>query len=93
MADDILLSDVRRLRLEPGDALLVTVPANLSAEQLHRIRATLGDSLPGTRVLVVFEGVDISVLSGATDAGDALGARITSRSAMPPRDPVIAERV
>ncbi len=93
MTDDILLSDVRRLRLEPGDALLVTVPANLSVEQLHRIRATLSDSLPGTRVLVVFEGVDVSVLSGATDVGDALGARIASRSGMPPRDPVIAERV
>lgn len=58
-----MVPSVRRLKLERGDSLLVTVPANISAAQVEQIRECVADNLDGTNVLVVTEGIDFTVLS------------------------------
>ncbi len=85
----ILLSDVRRLRVEPGDALLVTVPAELAdPETIACIRAAFAESLPDARVFVVCDGIDVAVVTPPHPgpAPDGLGHRERT-----PRDPVIVE--
>lgn len=61
--DEIRLRDVERLRLEPGDTLLVTVPADMDAEQVARLTKWLSDWFPGNRSLVLQEGVSVQVVT------------------------------
>lgn len=61
------ISDVQRLRLEPGDSLVIRCPERLdmatAAEVKERVRAILrlADDVP---VLVLPEGLGVEVLSG-----------------------------
>jgi hypothetical protein len=61
------ISDVQRLRLEPGDSLVVRCPARLDmatvVEVKERVRAILriADDVP---VLVLPDGMGVEVLSG-----------------------------
>lgn len=50
------LQDVRRLRLAPGDVLVVRIPERITREQAERIKRTVQDALPAARPVLVFEG-------------------------------------
>ena len=56
------LSDVQRLRLEPGDVVVLTTEWKLSAVEVQRIAEKIGKVLPGHQVLVIDSGVKIGVM-------------------------------
>ncbi len=67
---EILLSDVRRLRVAPGDVLVVTAPELFGDDGYEighkHILATFSDALPGTTAIVVSEDIDVAVIDGAS---------------------------
>lgn len=60
---NVVIPEVRRLSLQPGDSLLVTVPANLGMDQCNAIREAFEGNLDRTTVLVVSDSLDVTVLS------------------------------
>jgi hypothetical protein len=70
--DTIALKDVARLDLKPGDTLVVTLPANATAQQGHetreRILGLLGGRLAGDHLLVILEHAKLSVLRQTDEA-------------------------
>lgn len=56
------LKDVRRLRLAPGDALVVTLDHHPTADEAEAIIAGLVEACPGHRVFVHGPGVELSVV-------------------------------
>lgn len=62
----IQLKDVARLDLKPGDTLVVTLPADATAQEAaqakERILATLGGRLASDHLLVIPETAKVSVL-------------------------------
>jgi hypothetical protein len=72
----VLLGDAQRLRMEPGDVLVVKTPARVSMEQAERIKAAWGAL--GSPVVVLDAGADIDVLRPAVAGVDG-------------RDPAFAE--
>jgi hypothetical protein len=63
MAIDVFEATV--LRLEPGDALVISSKALLSAEGIEKLRTLVDQALPGTRCLVLQSGLDLSVVRPA----------------------------
>jgi hypothetical protein len=58
------LADVQRLRLEPGDALVILVPGRVTADQAHRIKDQVETFAPGHEVAVLEDGMELVVVSG-----------------------------
>lgn len=56
------LGDVQRLRLEPGDIIVITSPSDLSAFEVQRIAEKVGKALPGHQVIVMGGGAKIAAL-------------------------------
>lgn len=52
-AEPIVPDEVRRLRFEPGDRLIVRIADRTAAEQLHRYRESLQARFPDNEVLVI----------------------------------------
>ncbi|MES2341736.1 MAG: hypothetical protein V4597_08660 [Pseudomonadota bacterium] len=59
MAETPEAVDVRRLRLRPGDVVVVKVEGRLSASDLACIEAELKAKIPDNQVLVIEQGVEI----------------------------------
>lgn len=63
-----LRAEVRRLRLRPGDQLVITVPGILSAEQAFHLRRSVdlwarrGGTLQEGQVLVLDQGAKLHVV-------------------------------
>lgn len=50
---------IRRLDLEPGDALFVSVPGETTARAFDHFRAALKDALDGVKVIVLAGGAKV----------------------------------
>lgn len=59
----IELEEVRRLRVEPGDALVVKMAHPVSREVHKRIRNQFEQTHPGVTILILEPGIDLEVLS------------------------------
>jgi hypothetical protein len=55
------IEDIKRLNVQPGDVLLVTMPRGSSMERAEQIRDTLETNLP-VRVLFRTPGVEVEVI-------------------------------
>lgn len=64
-ADKVLPLEVRRLRLEPGDSLVLRVPGRISEAAVDYFRHGLQQTFPGARVFVLEDGAALEVLSSA----------------------------
>lgn len=61
------LGDVERLVLNPGDTIVIKTAAHLTREHAKCLRAHVESVVPGHRVLVLTDGMEIGVL-GAEEA-------------------------
>lgn len=61
-APGILLQDVKRLRLEPGDILLVRHERVLSREQRKYLGDVLREEIPGHKIMVLEAGLTFEVV-------------------------------
>lgn len=65
------VEEVRALRIQAGDILIMRVPDQLSQEALENIRTQLKEFFPGHKCLVLQSGMELNVLcekaSEATD--------------------------
>ena len=59
----IEIEEVRRLRLDPGDILVLKAPNVLTAEQCEEIRKQLEGEFPDNRVLVMTADFDLEVVT------------------------------
>ncbi|HWL05007.1 MAG TPA: hypothetical protein VNQ99_08735 [Xanthobacteraceae bacterium] len=53
---------VRRLSLREGDIIIVGVRGVVSDEHARRVRTMIGDVAPGHNVLILSDGMNISIL-------------------------------
>ena len=58
----IELEDVRRLRLDPGDILVVRMPEHVTKEQVADVTELLKHHLPDHKVLAIGHDVDLGVV-------------------------------
>jgi len=56
------LEKLQVLTLQPGDILVVTSHARLSAQQLHHLKEQLEQFVPGHQVMVVSSDVELAAL-------------------------------
>jgi hypothetical protein len=72
--DEIVIG-IGKLRLEPGDQLIVSVPDDWTAREIRQfeadLQATMPAALQGVAVLVVSELMRISVRKGDLPSADA----------------------
>lgn len=61
--EDHLKFEIAKLDLRPGDVLVARALAHLPSEAAGRIRAYIARELPGTKVLVIDAGLELSVVS------------------------------
>jgi hypothetical protein len=54
--------EVRILRLQPGDALVLRFVREISAERARRIKTLMSDQFPGNKILVLSGEVELTVL-------------------------------
>ena len=60
------VQEVRRIRINPGETLVVKVNDYLSADQADSIRAQVISAVPeGVKVVVVEPGIDFEVIEAA----------------------------
>lgn len=70
----VVIPSVSVLSLQPDDILVLSVQARLNDRQREALRAAVGQAVPGHRVLVLEDGMELEVLRlGAED-----GAFVTS---------------
>lgn len=62
----IVLEDVKRLVVGPGEALLVQLPDSVEADQVAHTIDYIESRLPGVPVIVAVGGVDVSVITQET---------------------------
>ena len=67
----ILLDDVKRIRVERGDKLLVTIDPLISNDEVERIRRTLEEVL-AVLTLVASGGVEITLVKAVAQAHDGI---------------------
>ncbi len=79
MSETITIEDVKRLDVQPGDVLLVTVPPVAAAQQADQIRAVFAEALPGVKIIVRSSDVDVEVVSEQR----AIAAAVTEATANP----------
>ena len=59
--------DVKRLRLKPGDIIVVNVDRQITAEEAHRLKERVEQLLVGHQVLVTSCGVTIEIIKPTDD--------------------------
>jgi hypothetical protein len=59
----IMLSDVKRLVLNPGDTIVLTCAQPLNNDQADRLKQRIRDLLGDHEVIVLANGLDIGVIS------------------------------
>lgn len=57
------ITDIQRLVVHPGEALIVRVPSDTSSEDHRRILAAFKYALPGVPVFVVRDEVEFTVIA------------------------------
>jgi len=55
------VGDVQKLHLAPGDALVITTERSLSSETANRLIASVQSKFPGHKVIVMSDGLKLSV--------------------------------
>ena len=61
--------DIQVLRLQPGDKILVTITqGSITPEIAERISEALERNIPGHEVVIVAEGIQLSVARDVVDA-------------------------
>ena len=71
---EITLSDLQRVKLEPGDVLVLRVNGRLSAVMAEQLRAQVTACFPGHRALVLEQDAALAVVSGHGDSEFVHGA-------------------
>ena len=64
------LGDVRRLALQPGDVIVLSVPGRVTAEARYGISEKMRAVFPGHACLVLEEGMDIGVIAAGESTGE-----------------------
>jgi hypothetical protein len=64
-ANKVLPLEVRRLRLEPGDTLVLRTPRPVPPTTATHLAAALREQFPGAQVLVLESGLDLEIVSQA----------------------------
>lgn len=64
----INIQDLRRVRLEPGDILVLTYPGRLSLAGHDAIRTTFNSIFPGHRIIVLEDGMSLGVVAAEKSA-------------------------
>lgn len=64
LQDALLVKDATRVRIEPGDVVVVRLAGRHEAKRMHEIALHLEPVFPGTRVLVLDDGVTLDVVNG-----------------------------
>jgi hypothetical protein len=59
---EVEAEEVRILRLQPGDALVLRFVREISAERARRIKTLMSDQFPGNKILVLSGEVELTVL-------------------------------
>ena len=54
---------IAKLKLEPGDVLVLKFPKPLSREQMQNIRETFRINFPNVKAMILDSGADLSVLT------------------------------
>lgn len=57
------LGDMQRLRMEPGDIVVLSVAGVITDESASRIRRLMEERLPGTKCIVLPQGMRIGLLN------------------------------
>ena len=57
------LGDVQRLVLQEGDIVVLKIPGPISEDWANRLREEMESQLPGHKVLVLGDGLEIGVLT------------------------------
>ena len=68
-----LFTDVNRLRLLPGDVVVIKYPGRRTRQDAERIWNAMNEMFPNNKVLILEDGADIGVLSehgGGIDEGE-----------------------
>jgi hypothetical protein len=60
---DITLESVKRLTLQPGDTLVLTVGEELSSEELSAYSESIGRAFPNHRTVVMDSLCELAVVS------------------------------
>ena len=63
MNDEIKIDDLRRLKMAPGEVLVLHVDGIITTETSDRLRAHLESVLQGNKCLVLQKGLSLSVVS------------------------------
>jgi hypothetical protein len=69
---EITIADLSRVALEPGDILLIRSPKRLTLQSVDSLKKAIREGLPGHRVLVLEEGLDLAVIRPVGPAADDL---------------------
>jgi hypothetical protein len=64
-APRIELEDVKRLRLNPGDTLVITASRSLNLDEASRIREVVRDAFPGHKCLILAPDFSLEVVESA----------------------------
>lgn len=56
------LGDVQRLALKPGDVVVLKTPRLINREQARCLQERAELELPGHKILVLFDGIEIGIL-------------------------------
>src|SRR2546428_6476703 len=67
----IQIEDVKRLTLNPGDVLVVHIPFQAEVGTLRDMARQMEAFLPGNKVLVIAQGVELEVVGPESDAEQA----------------------
>lgn len=59
---EVRLRDVRRLRLEPGDVIVLTLPTGVPVEAVRETQRQAAEFFPDNKVLVKTEGTELAVI-------------------------------
>lgn len=57
------ISDVARLKLEPGDVVLVRVPGLITSDVAKAIKENVEKAIPGHKCIVCTGGIEVAALS------------------------------
>ena len=60
----IEIRDIARLNINPGEVLVVTLPNATPTEDQQQVRAKIEKELPGVKMIIKSESVEMWVLSG-----------------------------
>jgi hypothetical protein len=65
MRDDLKIEDIKRLRLEPGDILILRMRGRITMAAAEHIRNVFQNEIPGHKVMVLEDGARLDVVTPA----------------------------